>query len=44
MIAEVAPRVHREEDLRNLYYSFIKDKTSKLVRGTAYQSIGQFIV
>lgn len=36
LISEVAPNVHKEADLRELYYSFIKDKTSKLVRGTAY--------
>jgi hypothetical protein len=39
-ISEVAPNVHKETDLRELYYTFIKDKTSKLVRGTAYQSVG----
>jgi hypothetical protein len=40
LLSEVAPNIHKEQDLRELYYSFIKDKTSKLVRGTAYQSIG----
>jgi len=26
-----------------VYYRFLKDKTSKLVRGTAFQNIGPFI-
>jgi hypothetical protein len=26
-----------------MYYKFLKDQTSKIVRGTAYQNIGPFI-
>ena len=29
--------------LQDLYFKFLKDQTSKIVRGTAYQNIGPFI-
>lgn len=35
-IAEVTPDLHKKQEMRDLYYAFIKDKTSKLVRGTAF--------
>ena len=42
-IAKVARIEDQAEELSKVYYRFLKDPTSKLVRGTAFQNIGPFI-
>jgi serine/threonine-protein phosphatase 4 regulatory subunit 1 len=42
-IAKVSSVEEQAEQLSEVYYRFLKDKTSKLVRGTAFQNIGPFI-
>lgn len=42
-IAKVASVDRQAEQLSQVYYRFLKDPTSKLVRGTAFQNIGPFI-
>lgn len=42
-IAKVARIEDQAEQLSQVYYRFLKDPTSKLVRGTAFQNIGPFI-
>ena len=40
---QVSPIERTSEDLQNLYFNFLQDGTSKIVRGTAFQNIGPFI-
>jgi serine/threonine-protein phosphatase 4 regulatory subunit 1 len=42
-IAAVSPLDKKGEQLADIYYRFLKDPTSKIVRGTAFQNIGPFI-
>lgn len=42
-IAKVARIEDQADQLSQVYYRFLKDPTSKLVRGTAFQNIGPFI-
>ena len=42
-IAKVSSVERQAEMLSAVYYRFLKDPTSKLVRGTAFQNIGPFI-
>jgi hypothetical protein len=42
-IAAVTPIKEKGQELSDIYYRFLKDPTSKLVRGTAYQNVGPFI-
>ena len=42
-IANVSSVDNQANELSDVYYRFLKDKTSKLVRGTAFQNIGPFI-
>jgi len=42
-IAAVTPIKDKGQELSDIYYRFLKDPTSKLVRGTAYQNVGPFI-
>ena len=42
-IAKVSSVDKQAESLFAVYYRFLKDPTSKLVRGTAFQNIGPFI-
>lgn len=42
-IAKVSQVDKQAKDLSEVYYRFLKDPTSKLVRGTAFQNIGPFI-
>lgn len=42
-IAKVSSVDKQAKQLSEVYYRFLKDKTSKLVRGTAFQNIGPFI-
>jgi hypothetical protein len=42
-IAKVSSVDKQAADLSKVYYRFLKDPTSKIVRGTAFQSIGPFI-
>ena len=42
-IANVSAVDKQADQLSEVYYRFLKDKTSKLVRGTAFQNIGPFI-
>ncbi len=42
-IAQVSPLDKKGQALSDLYYRFLKDPTSKIVRGTAFQNIGPFI-
>lgn len=42
-IAKVSSVEKQAEQLSQVYYRFLKDPTSKLVRGTAFQNIGPFI-
>lgn len=43
-IAKVSPLEQKAQILQDIYYRYLKDPTSKIVRGTAYQNIGPFIV
>lgn len=42
-IAKVSSVEKQADKLSQVYYRFLKDPTSKLVRGTAFQNIGPFI-
>ena len=42
-IAVVSPLDKKGQALSDIYYRFLKDPTSKIVRGTAFQNIGPFI-
>jgi len=42
-IANVSPLDKKSKDLPDLYFRFLKDPSSKIVRGTAFQNIGPFI-
>ena len=42
-IAEVTPMDKNAQSLQHLYYRFLLDPSSKIVRGTAFQNIGPFI-
>lgn len=42
-IAGVSPLKEKGNALSEIYYRFLKDPTSKIVRGTAFQNIGPFI-
>lgn len=42
-IAKVSQVEKHSEKLSAVYYRFLKDPTSRLVRGTAFQNIGPFI-
>lgn len=42
-IANVSPAEKKAKNLPDIYYRFLKDPTSKIVRGTAFQNIGPFI-
>lgn len=42
-IAEVTPMDKDSQSLQRLYYRFLLDPSSKIVRGTAFQNIGPFI-
>lgn len=42
-IANVSPLDKKGQALSDIYYRFLKDPTSKIVRGTAFQNIGPFI-
>jgi len=42
-IAEVTPMDRDSQSLQRLYYRFLLDPSSKIVRGTAFQNIGPFI-
>lgn len=42
-IANISPLDKKAKDLSDIYYRFLKDPTSKIVRGTAFQNIGPFI-
>jgi len=41
--AQVSPIDRTANDLQDLYYGFLQDGFSKIVRGTAFQNIGPFI-
>jgi len=42
-IAKVSPLDKSAAALSDIYFKFLKDPTSKIVRGTAFQNIGPFI-
>ena len=42
-IAKVSPLERKSAELQTLYYRFLLDPSSKIVRGTAFQNIGPFI-
>ena len=42
-IAQVTPMERDAQSLQRLYYRFLLDPSSKIVRGTAFQNIGPFI-
>ena len=42
-ITNVSPLDRKGQALADIYYRFLKDPTSKIVRGTAFQNIGPFI-
>ena len=42
-IANVSPLEKKGQALADIYYRFLKDPSSKIVRGTAFQNIGPFI-
>ena len=42
-IANVSPLDKKGQALADIYFRFLKDPTSKIVRGTAFQNIGPFI-
>jgi hypothetical protein len=42
-VAAVTPITEKGQELADIYFRFLKDPTSKLVRGTAYQNVGPFI-
>ena len=42
-IAEVSPIHEKSKALQDLYYRFLQDPSSRIVRGTAFQNIGPFI-
>lgn len=42
-ISKVSPLEKHGLILQEMYFKFLKDQTSKIVRGTAYQHIGPFI-
>lgn len=42
-IAKASPLDRTSKDLQDLYFGFLQDQTSKIVRGTAFQNIGPFI-
>jgi len=42
-VAEISPVSQVGKPLEGIFYRFLKDPTSKLVRGTAFQHIGPFI-
>jgi hypothetical protein len=42
-IANVSPLDKKSQALGEIYYRFLKDPSSKIVRGTAFQNIGPFI-
>lgn len=39
----MSPLERKGQDLADIYYRFLKDPTSKIVRGTAFQHIGEFV-
>ena len=42
-IAKVSPLEQKAQELQDLYFKFLQDPTSKIVRGTAFQNIGPFV-
>ena len=42
-ISKISPLDKYGETLQQMYFKFLKDQNSKIVRGTAYQHIGSFI-
>ena len=42
-IAKVSPLQQKSAEMQELYFKFLQDPTSKIVRGTAFQNIGPFI-
>lgn len=42
-IAKISPLDKFGQILQEMFFKFLKDSTSKIVRGTAYQNIGPFI-